>query len=62
MLTGPLRYKDCNGIARDGCEINTAADPDNCGTCGNKLSLKNVDTPTCTGGKPSIQPGACTSG
>ncbi|MGE3636054.1 MAG: hypothetical protein AB7P00_39495 [Sandaracinaceae bacterium] len=28
-------YVDCNGNPADGCEINTAGDPDNCGFCGN---------------------------
>jgi hypothetical protein len=62
MLTGSLRYTDCNGIAKDGCEINTAADINNCGTCGNKLSLANVATPTCVNGQPAIAPDACSPG
>lgn len=27
-------FKDCNGMAVDGCETNTASDADNCGSCG----------------------------
>ncbi len=27
-------FKDCNGMAVDGCETNTASDGDNCGSCG----------------------------
>ncbi len=28
-------WKDCNGVASDGCEININTDVDNCGSCGN---------------------------
>lgn len=27
------RYRDCNGLPDDGCEVNTQADPANCGAC-----------------------------
>jgi hypothetical protein len=28
-------YEDCNKNTADGCEVNLASDPNNCGTCGN---------------------------
>ncbi|AKU95062.1 Tryptophan synthase alpha chain [Labilithrix luteola] len=28
--------RNCNGLVDDGCEIDVASDPDNCGSCGNK--------------------------
>jgi hypothetical protein len=55
-----LRYKDCNGVLSDGCEVNLYTDPNNCGACNAVVSLPNVATPTCTAGKPSI--GACSPG
>lgn len=32
----PVNYRDCNGIADDGCEVDPTTDPNNCGDCGNK--------------------------
>ncbi len=29
-----MGFGDCNGEARDGCEVNTQSDPSNCGRCG----------------------------
>ena len=29
-----VQFADCNGLLTDGCETNTAADPRNCGDCG----------------------------
>ncbi len=40
-------YMDCNGTASDGCEIHTAADVNNCGSCGKVCSLPNASA-TCT--------------
>jgi hypothetical protein len=48
-----FRYMDCYNGASDGCETHLDSDPNNCGTCGNKLSSPNGATPTCTAGKPS---------
>ena len=33
-------WADCNGVASDGCEIDTTSDPDHCGTCG--IQCKDV--------------------
>jgi hypothetical protein len=35
-------FSDCNGFAGDGCEINTSADVNNCGACGNVCSFSNA--------------------
>jgi hypothetical protein len=48
-------YSDCDANKQtDGCEVNTAADVNNCGACGRVCSSANVATRTCGGG-------ACTS-
>ncbi len=46
-------FTDCNagvGIDTDGCEINTAGDPNHCGGCANVCSANNMATRTCGGG------------
>lgn len=52
-------YADCNGQAADGCEINTANDPNHCGSCPNVCNLAHAAS-TCTGGVCTI--GACNAG
>jgi hypothetical protein len=43
-------FKDCNGIAKDGCEVDVASDPSHCGACGNacepcvKGSCRTIET------------------
>lgn len=44
-------YKDCNGSADDGCEIDTARDPNNCGSCGNKCAGGANGNAACVAGK-----------
>jgi hypothetical protein len=47
-------YADCDGDPANGCEVDTAADTDNCATCGHVCS--NVHgTPSCGTGVCSIQ-------
>jgi hypothetical protein len=48
-------YLDCNGNAADGCEVNSAADVNNCGACGNVCAsgictMGVCQTATCTDG------------
>jgi hypothetical protein len=47
-------YADCNagsaGGYADGCEVNTASDPNNCGKCGNVCSVANGSA-KCVAGK-----------
>jgi hypothetical protein len=47
-------FADCNGNKQtDGCEINVASDPNNCGTCGNVCGRGMICTNgVCTGGSP----------
>ncbi|CAF0856848.1 unnamed protein product [Adineta steineri] len=52
-------YTDCNNKPSDGCEINTAADSQNCGTCNNACNLFQA-TSTCTSGVCTIT--SCTGG
>jgi hypothetical protein len=51
MCTGP--YRDCNGMAADGCESNIRTDVMNCGGCTNACNLANA-TPECEGGNCQI--------
>lgn len=44
-------WKDCDGIPATGCEINTATNPNNCGTCGTVCPS--------TGGTPECAAGVC---
>lgn len=40
-------YEDCNKNTADGCEVNLASDPNNCGTCGNVCSAGLVCFSSC---------------
>lgn len=40
---------DCDGLARNGCEVNVSKDADNCGTCGDSCSLNHISNRTCNG-------------
>jgi hypothetical protein len=61
----PGSFKNCNAenAARDGCETDTATDPDHCGACGASCGSTNVATRTCSGGTctPTCNPGFCRS-
>lgn len=46
-------YSECNGDAGDGCEVHTANDVANCGSCNHSCSAQ--------GGTPSCAGGACSS-
>jgi hypothetical protein len=54
ILMPALRFMDCNGVLSDGCEINLNTDINNCGTCGNVVSLPNAADAACVAGAPSI--------
>jgi hypothetical protein len=41
-------YTDCDGDETNGCETNIAADPQNCGSCGNACTAPAGKTATCT--------------
>ncbi len=53
-------YRDCNGAASDGCEVNTTSSASNCGGCGTTCAPA-LRTPTgvCSSGSCSL---ACNSG
>jgi hypothetical protein len=40
-------HRDCNGDGRDGCEVDVASDPDNCGGCGQVCSSARVRQRQC---------------
>lgn len=46
-------FTDCNHAPGDGCEVNTGADPLNCGSCGRQCSVVN-GSPSCTNGACSV--------
>ncbi|MBK8255919.1 MAG: hypothetical protein IPK82_25040 [Polyangiaceae bacterium] len=51
-------FANCNGSQGDGCEINTQADVQNCGTCGNNCAVScagNTSLTQCTSGACAIQ-------
>jgi hypothetical protein len=48
---GPFR--DCNGIVADGCEVDSNADAQNCGSCGYVCALPDA-TSRCDGGSCAI--------
>lgn len=50
---------DCNNSMNDGCEVNMAADVNNCGGCGLFCSGNNVPARTCSNG---ICSGTCSAG
>ena len=47
--TCALPLADCDGMAGDGCEVNTSNNASNCGACGSRCDATN-GTPTCAGG------------
>jgi hypothetical protein len=52
-------YSDCNGQSSDGCEIDIATDPSNCGGCAKVCNSNNITSPTCSGGACN---GSCNAG
>ena len=54
-------FHDCNGSALDGCEVNTAIDINNCGSCGNKCGecFSGCSNGTCIPANPGT---LCTGG
>ncbi|MFI5297784.1 MAG: hypothetical protein ACHREM_06755, partial [Polyangiales bacterium] len=52
-------YADCDGIASDGCEINTTDDTNNCGACGTVCNFANAGA-LCTSSSCAL--GACNKG
>ncbi|MCZ7678596.1 MAG: hypothetical protein M5U28_07425 [Sandaracinaceae bacterium] len=48
-------FADCNGTAGDGCEVATATDAANCGSCGNACMLRDGAMAVgCTAGACTI--------
>ena len=46
-------FKDCDGVAANGCEVNANTDINNCGACAKKCTVAN-GTPSCTLGACGI--------
>jgi len=53
-------WADCDGNAANGCEVNVAADPANCGACGIACPAVANGTPACGSGTCGV--GACAAG
>jgi hypothetical protein len=52
-------FGNCDGLASNGCEVNTTTSVANCGACGSACALPNA-TPVCTAGACAI--GSCSAG
>ena len=52
-------YANCDGNAANGCETNTASDPNNCGACGNVCNLPHA-TATCASSSCTVA--SCAAG
>jgi hypothetical protein len=52
-------FANCDGLASNGCEINTRTDLGNCGTCGNVCPTRANATRTCNTGSCSF---TCSTG
>ncbi len=52
-------FTDCDGNPANGCEVDTGADPSNCGTCGHICGIAN-GTAGCTSGSCTVA--ACNPG
>jgi hypothetical protein len=48
-------YLDCNGIAADGCEVNSDRDTDNCGQCGHVCPAIPNGVVICANGACGLQ-------
>ncbi|MEW6433740.1 MAG: MopE-related protein [Myxococcota bacterium] len=46
VLSCNAGFRNCNGLMSDGCEVNSANDPNNCGGCGTVCSRPNT-APSC---------------
>src|SRR5262249_35551153 len=53
-------FADCNKMAGDGCEVQTASDSANCGVCGNACNAVPNATASCSNGRCMI--GMCNAG
>ncbi|MFO0645981.1 MAG: hypothetical protein U0326_07065 [Polyangiales bacterium] len=55
ILTCDPGYADCDGMASNGCEVNTDTSGSNCGVCGRSCGMgmctRGVCTSTCSGGR-----------
>jgi len=52
-------YGNCDGVASNGCETNTATDVSNCGGCGTRCTVAN-GSPGCAAGSCTVA--SCSSG
>jgi cysteine-rich repeat protein len=56
-LTCNQGFADCNGVAGDGCEVDTQADEANCGGCGKPCAANQTCTASqCVGGMQEFGP------
>jgi hypothetical protein len=65
-LTCPVRYSDCDELAKNGCETNTNTSTEHCGACGAVCNPPHTVTPLCDAGQCKFDTSAgadgCVSG
>ena len=60
VVTCASGFADCDATAANGCEVEIAADPANCGFCGQVCNLAHVDQNNCQDGTCRV--GSCDAG
>jgi hypothetical protein len=50
ILTCKAGFKDCDGLASNGCEVPVLSDIANCGACGTKCAAEANEPASCLGG------------
>jgi hypothetical protein len=59
-LTCTAGFADCDGMAANGCEVNTTTAASHCGGCGRTCALPNTATATCAASLCAV--GTCAAG
>jgi hypothetical protein len=59
-LTCTAGFADCDGMASNGCEVNTTTAASHCGACGRTCALPNTTTATCAASTCRV--GTCAAG
>jgi hypothetical protein len=60
VLSYTCRFRDCDGIASNGCEADLKTDAANCGTCNTAATPFANAVAACVNGQPAL--GTCNTG